>query len=343
MDCLDNYIGLKNCLLETPESGVYVNILPGISTELVDKIASPEQTNFVKVWESVKQRSFLRLKNDLIMKIQEVTDFKDIIYQTNKLTPLSQNLITTTAGAEYRGVYLRVPTSKYAEFYIDYLQVYSNSIVTTTMKVFDVNDGKELYALDIDLVVGLNNIDIDQYFDLRYGNLELFIGVDCSGFNSIQTYQEQYYWMDEDLDCVSSSNVFHGQRQYSLQINPAKLTIGEDALFSNIQRTGSGFGISLVSQIKCSIDVFVCQNRKQLQQALLYLLGAEILMEKLASPRLNVFTATNLENSDYTRNEFEKRYKENLVRAMKTIPLEGEGFCFHCGEQMRVLTGGSMP
>lgn len=342
MDCLENYIGLKNCALPEPDSGIYVNILPGIKTELVDKIASSEQINFAGVWHDVKQRSFLRFKNDVIMKIHERTDFKDIIYQTKNLTTLNPTLQVVTAGPEYRGVYLRIPTTKYAEYYIDTLQVYSDTIVTTTLKVFDINDGKELYSQSVDLQIGLNNILVDKYFNLRYGNLELFVGVDCSNFNSIQTYQEQYFWYDEDMECVTTRNAFHGQRTFSLELDPGILDIAKQAIYSNIQRKGIGSGVTVVSQIKCSIDVFICQNRKQLEQALLYLLGAEILMEKLGSPRLNFFTVSNLENTEFIRLEFEKRYKDNMSRAMKTIPLEGEGFCFHCGEQMRVEYTGSM-
>lgn len=342
MECLENYIGLKNCALPEPDSGIYVNILPGINTETIDNIASREQINFAGVWQNVKQRSFLRFKNDIIMKIQERTDFKDIIYQTKKLTTLNPTMTAILAGPQYRGVYLRIPTSKYTEYYIDTLEVYSDAVVTTDFKVFDVNDGKELFTKSVDLIVGLNSISIDEYFNLRYGNLELFIGVDCTNFNSIQTYQEQYYWYDEDMECVTSASSFHGQRQYSLQINPASLDKSKMASYPNIERTGIGVGITIVSQIKCSIDVFICQNRKVLEQAILYLLGAELLKEKMASPRLNVTTVMNLENIEYIRQDFEKTYLNNMSRAMKTIPLEGEGFCFHCGEQMRVEYSGSM-
>ncbi len=344
MDCLENYIALKNCSSVVPESGLYVNILPGINTELVDKIATSEQINFLGVWNNVKQRSFLRLKNDVVMKIQERMDFNDVIFQTKNLMPLTPSNTTVSSGAEYRGVYIKIPTTKYAEYYIDILQVYSDAIVTTVMKVFDVNDGKELYSLGVNLVVGLNTILVNQYFPLRYGNLELFIGVDTTGFNSIETYQEQYCWYDEDCECVSQ-NSFHGQRNYSLIIQPAKMLLSDTALYANIHRNSSGFGISVVSQIKCSIEAFICQNRKQLEQALLYLMGAEILMEKIGSPRLNAFTTTNLENTEYLSLKFEKIYTENLNRSMKTIPLEGEGFCFNCsgGEEVRVDYVGAMP
>lgn len=341
MDCLDNYIGLKNCALPEPDSGLYVNILPGIKTELVDKIASSEQINFNGVWGDVKQRAFLRLKNDIIMKIQERVDFNDIVYQTKNLTLITEQLIPVLSGSEYRGIYVRIPTTKYAQYYIDTLQVYSDAITTTVVKVFDVNDGSELYLQSIDLVVGLNTISINKYFELRYGNLELFIGVDCENFNSVETYQEDYYWYDQDFDCATPDS-WHGQRNFSLQINPATIDKSLSPVYTNIYRTSVGSGISVVSQIKCSIDVFICQNRKQFEQAILYLLGAEILMEKMGSPRLNFFTVSNIENTEYFRLLFEKRYTDNISRAMKTIPLEGEGFCFHCGEQASVQYKGFM-
>jgi len=113
--------------------------------------------------------------------------------------------------------------------------------------------------------------------------------------------------------------------------------------FSNIKRTGLGRGVTVDAEIRCSIEQFLYDNREYLSGALLYLMGAEMLFHKLASPRLNFYTASNLEQTAYTREEFERRYKSQLARTLNAIPLDGEGICFSCEETFKVATKSMMP
>jgi hypothetical protein len=83
MECLQNYIGIKGCGAPTPPSaegafsGLYVNQLPGISTEVIDGIADDEQETFLGVWEDVNvrvmQKFALAVKAEL-NKCYRITD-----------------------------------------------------------------------------------------------------------------------------------------------------------------------------------------------------------------------------------------------------------------------------
>jgi len=58
MSCLTDYIGLRGCGDIAPESGLYLDQLPGITIEGMDKIATSEQTTYKNVWRDVQDTAY---------------------------------------------------------------------------------------------------------------------------------------------------------------------------------------------------------------------------------------------------------------------------------------------
>ena len=86
MECLKDYIGILVCADQTaPESGVYINSLPGVSLESIDKIANGDQVTYAGVWADVQAQAFVRFKNDFINALNECytiskhCDYEDMI------------------------------------------------------------------------------------------------------------------------------------------------------------------------------------------------------------------------------------------------------------------------
>ena len=72
MSCLKGYIGIRVCSTDTaPDSGLYINSLPGISLESIDKIADKEQITYRGVWGDVQDEAWIRFKVDFISAITE--------------------------------------------------------------------------------------------------------------------------------------------------------------------------------------------------------------------------------------------------------------------------------
>lgn len=341
MSCFIDYIGLKQCGV-SGVSGDYINDLAGISTEMVGKIANSEQGNYLGVWNSVQRRSINRLYEDLLSAMSDKVNMNRIVYQTKKLKKQYSNLVQENRGAYHRGVYLKVPEGDYVEFLLKGIFVYSKQAITTTVKVFDINDGSELYTKSTDLIVGLNYIEINESFPLRWEIMELFIGVDATNFDSVKTQPEYYYLYNNDWDCVScdggltyNDNIF--------AIRPGELQIGHPAIWSNLRLFGIGQGVTIDGQIKCSISNYACQNKALLKTAFKYLLGAELLMEKNVSNQISFFTTSNLQITEALRLDYEKKYSDSLKKAVNTIPLEGNNLCFNCEDQATVYTSGQLP
>jgi len=348
---LTDYIGLKNCHIvypnsdpSIPESGIYINQLPGMSTELADKIANSEEINFKGVWDNVQANALMRFKDDVINKLYDSVKFNSIIYQTRKILKSQINqLIKVDKSPVYSGIYQQVPESKYAEYRLNGAWVYSYQTVDTVFKVWDLNDGSILFTKNVSLIPGLNYIEIKKVFPLKYRILELFMGVDTTNFDSISTLNDYYYWYTSDWACAAQSSFGYGAVRGVFMFYPGTYDANLPFQFSNIKRTGLGRGVTVDAEIRCSIEQFLYDNREYLSGALLYLMGAEMLFHKLASPRLNFYTASNLEQTAYTREEFERRYKSQLARTLNAIPLDGEGICFSCEETFKVATKSMMP
>lgn len=87
MTCLVDYIGLQVCggVYETPLSGLYINTLPGISLESIDKIADAEQITYRGVWDDAQSEAAIRFKIDFISevtkcyKITRTCNYEDFI------------------------------------------------------------------------------------------------------------------------------------------------------------------------------------------------------------------------------------------------------------------------
>lgn len=71
MDCLTDYIGLKICGNETSDSGQFINSLPGISLESVDKIADAEQITYAGVWADVQAEAANRFYIDVVNELSK--------------------------------------------------------------------------------------------------------------------------------------------------------------------------------------------------------------------------------------------------------------------------------
>jgi len=337
MNCLTDYIGIKSCSI-TPSSGKYINILPGMSTELVDNIANSEQVTFNGVWSDIQDAAFDVFANDIaiFLRKNKASKFDEVLFQTNRIGNISRNPEFIAPSLNYNGVYMRVPASKYTELNIKNLWVYSQSALTTTFKIFDVNDGSVLFTKEVVLSAGLNTIEIDQVITIKYANIVLFMGVDATDLTSIETERGIYDWGLDDCECAHEYYFPSNSFEYW----PAQLGLSDEAIFENIEQNGSGFGVGIDADLMCSVSQFICENKKFLQTAWMYLLATQTLLQKLGSFRINMFTTSNLEATAFLRSRYEKQYLDALDRTLESLPKND--ICISCEGTLNVYTGGSI-
>lgn len=74
MQCFINHIGLSYCaggVYDTPASGIFLNSLPGISIENIDKIADSEQVTYIGVWNDVQGFALAQFRLDVINEMRK--------------------------------------------------------------------------------------------------------------------------------------------------------------------------------------------------------------------------------------------------------------------------------
>lgn len=94
LSCLSGYIGLKVCGNETSESGQYLNSLPGISLEQIDKIADSEQITYVGVWNDVQEEAYNRFYPDLVNELSKCYQLQPYCDYENLICENKAKLIT---------------------------------------------------------------------------------------------------------------------------------------------------------------------------------------------------------------------------------------------------------
>lgn len=73
MGCFNDYIGLSLCAgaYDVPASGIYINSLPGLNIESIDKVADQEQINYLGVWEDVQINAEAQFRIDVIAEMMK--------------------------------------------------------------------------------------------------------------------------------------------------------------------------------------------------------------------------------------------------------------------------------
>ena len=78
---------------------------------------------------------------------------------------------------------------------------------------------------------------------------------------------------------------------------------------------------------KDSIDCLICENRELLAVSLWYLLGAEFMLERIASSRINRYTTVDKTKAKELRNELMNLFDAELEMAVQGIDIENST-CF---------------
>lgn len=85
LNCFIDFIGLSYCagIYEQPASGIFLNSLPGISIESIDKIANKEQITYKGVWDDVQNSAVAQFRIDVLSEIRKCFKLsKDCDYET---------------------------------------------------------------------------------------------------------------------------------------------------------------------------------------------------------------------------------------------------------------------
>jgi hypothetical protein len=125
--CLKDWIGIRWTNGETPDSGVYINQLPGVSLKSIDNLANAEQVDFLGVWDDIQVRSLKRLQTYVVNYFSKRYQLKPVNESIILPTYFDDGSQNTLAGANYRGFTFDLGwyVSPLASIHIESLRIYS--------------------------------------------------------------------------------------------------------------------------------------------------------------------------------------------------------------------------
>lgn len=312
MECLIDYIGLKDCDTGTSPSGLFINQLAGVELAMINSIADEDQADYIGVWNDVQARAALRFKNDIKAIFAERYKLKQI-YKSIDVGKIVDTTNVTTMSNTKRGfkVELNCDTSDYAPsnlqvFYVQTLNFYSLTAAKVNITIEDLDTNTDLFSEgSYDAIVGWNAITINQTFVAR----RIFISVETTNINVPAL----------DISTINN-NLFYNCGDYDYCFDCGCGTVGkitgmsEDVATSEVTLNPTNtFGVSAIFSIQCQFEPVVCNNLNVFASAWLYLLGSELMDERIYTSRLNEYTLFDKVKAKELKKIFEAKYKGGVV------------------------------
>jgi len=340
-NCLQDYISLKGCSNELPESGIFLNDLPGISNEFLDSIATGDQVTYQGVWQSVQRVVYEQIKTQIHQHLYDFgqVEMDMVLFETNRINIFDRQVIQPVGPESvYKGFFMSAFGSKYLSARLLNLYVYNSGAAVNDVpfKVFNTFDWTILYETTIDLVEGMNTIPVNQLFSGIFNGLNLFFAVDTTNVSTINNpfSQDDYSWGFGSDGCANRGRS-HTWNWDGWSIYPAVMPL-DVALPDPMNFDWSQSGVYGDLQLLCSIDAFICSNRASLKMGIAYALAHQILLNKLAGFRQNFHATFNPEQTEKTLATFEQYRDKEFKNWSRIVKINSNDLCFDCGNSMMV-------
>ncbi len=116
-----------------------------------------------------------------------------------------------------------------------------------------------------------------------------------------------------------------------LEYDGAKIAVGTTVLKDSLTFGGDSCGIVANYNLRCDISEFICTSKDLFKMALLYKLGANILLERRITTRMNKFTMVLSEEKMMAlMEEYEDKYDKLMAATMDNMNANEDAVCFSC-------------
>lgn len=337
MECLRDYIGVLGCGAVTPTSGKYINGLPGISLESIQALANDEQKTFIGVWNEVQERALAKFPIEVNEGFSKRYRLKQIRSSLNLLKRIDDSVLApaiakkrgfsaelTTAGSYFTASNLQV-------HYIESLSIYV--VDKTEIQPNPIN----IYVVDLDTEEILDTFTIATGIYVNGWN-EVFVGRNYASSRIACVYDATL--VKSPLQAIntltangyaSMANAIYGGYCSPLLRGVEYVTADSPDFGSNM------FGLTGVLGVKCRYDNVVCDNRDMFAYPWWYFLGAEMMIERINSDRLNPFTGLDSDKAAGLYDDFMAEFKRSLAQVIDSTDLNLSDMCLECNKPIKTV------
>jgi hypothetical protein len=326
MNCLDNLIGINNaCSAVAPTSGRYIQDLPGITIKIADAAVTEEGVSGETLIKRKIKSSQDYIVNDIKTFLNGKFNFSSLL--ENKVAGFykkDQSFSSIEAG-KLKGFKIEVDRGDYLQLNIHRIGIKLTSTIDTYVFVYDLYSGNLLDTVPFSSVSGeIVYVNLNKNYQTERQNLSLFICYDSSLSGA---YNSTAY--DSGAPCRSC-----GGRKYYSNVQSGYINVSDQKIGPNFNVSSTSNGLTVDYSVSCSLEPFICSLSSLLSYALLFRVGADLMMELKCSRRLNsivtIDASTNEVMYDYFQTEYEKAMR-NITSGMR-IP---DDICFKCDSRVR--------
>jgi len=314
--CLSNLIGVRDLATHNqPDSGYFLNDLPGITTQKLEDISDQEDHYEPRlIWTDILNRAARKFEDDVKTRLRPY--YKGYSYRAISTTG-QLHIDNTTLPTEnfYSGWNFDLAAmDENTSIVFETANIHIVTGSTFEIKIFDAISGETLDTIGYDVTTGLQEYRI-LVSKPTWKYRKIFIGYDASKITVKKVDR-----FDRNLGRASANHVS----------KTASVTTGSI--------TSAETGMILTYNIECSVDNFICRRIDLFKNPVLYLHGIEFCEEQIYSDRINRWTLLNkVDAIDLMNNSFIPKYEQMMDNIFKDIKVR-PGRCFECSKTLTYQT-----
>lgn len=327
MNCLNNLIGIdKTCATDTPESGMYIQNLPGITLKIADAAVSEEGISGELLIRKKIEHSQDCIVNDLRTFLKDRFNILSVI-EENTIGYYKQDQSTTALEAgKLKGFRIQLRERPYLQFNLHRIGLKLAATVSTSVYVYDLQNNLLLDTIAVSGVAGeIVYVNINKKYLTNRQYLSLFICIDASVAGVYNSTAHE----------GSGANCRSCRRGSSLTyIQSGYISSASSKTDANFNGSSTGNGLTIDYSINCSIDNFVCNLSQLLAWPLLFKTGAELMLELKYSRRLNSIVSLDSGTNESMLAYFNEQYEKAMNDLCNNLRLP-EDICFKCDRKIK--------
>ena len=306
IDCLTSYIGLKR-VNDSPTSNIYVNDLPGITTNQFDDVREIDENDGIsEAWTTLEGRAIQSFESNIQFELKKFFQNYQVI-NSGVTGFVDDNTLANHGSGKYAGWLFDMSTySPSLKIEFNDIRIHLASAEDFNIKIFDANTGEQLFTKAVTGIAGLQVVKILQSYAV-YNHNKLFIA----------------------YDTVIPIRVFNDPLVPGA-ISQGNVSTSTTVLSTNIDASESGLAVGY--NVRCSIEEFVCSRLQLFLEPYLFKLGIEFLRATKYSENLNRYTLLDSEQKNELIEEYKVEYRRLLDSTFEDLTVPDDGICFICNK-----------
>lgn len=321
MNCIEDIvcgkkviIGVKDYINCTkPESGLFINQLPGITLKTAANVANEEFQGGLELMRQSTIMAAQQVKDEFISRLGPLFNFNSIV-ETRQLDQFTDKVLP--AAPLERGIVVKRWRSELARTFIDSVYIRVQNAGSATLKIIEVVQEGQTYK------------------ECKVTNYQINLLADC-----VNTIKLDYLAQTEQVRIVFDQTSFDtnncGYNQFGNTCNTCYgiskgITIQG---WNGTKEDGNCYGVGVYVNVRCYEENVFCALLPRMYFLMWYKSGIVFLEDFIASTRINNFTIFGKEQAKELLKQYTEKYNEKyevIIKNAYDFIKSTKGECLTC-------------